>query len=85
MKSTAITLNQIQDNLLQVLSNLAPEQDMTSYQHNTSIQEALDIDSFDYLNFLIELESLYGVTVPEADYDKLVTLDDVVSYLLNHL
>ena len=85
MSTQTVNMAQIQTALLSVLSNLAPEKDLSQYATNTSIQEALDIDSFDYLNFLIELESLYGVAVPEADYDQLVTLDDVVDYLLDRL
>ncbi|MCA9988005.1 MAG: hypothetical protein KDE09_19500 [Anaerolineales bacterium] len=85
MSMQTVNMAQIQTTLLDVLSNLAPEKDLSLYESNTGIQEALDIDSFDYLNFLIELESLYGVAVPEADYDQLVTLDDVVDYLLDRL
>ena len=85
MSMQTVNMAQIQTTLLGVLSNLAPEKDLSLYESNTGIQESLDIDSFDYLNFLIELESLYGVAVPEADYDQLVTLDDVVDYLLDRL
>ena len=85
MSTQTVNMAQIQTTLLGVLSNLAPEKDLSQYESNTGIQEVLDIDSFDYLNFLIELESLYGVAVPEADYDQLVTLDDVVDYLLDRL
>ena len=85
MSMQTVNMAQIQTTLLDVLSNLAPEKDLSLYESNTGIQESLDIDSFDYLNFLIELESLYGVAVPEADYDQLVTLDDVVDYLLDRL
>ncbi|WP_420644450.1 AMP-binding protein [Candidatus Leptofilum sp.] len=41
----------------------------------------LDIDSFDFLNFLIGLEESLGVSVPEADYDQLVSLKDIVGYV----
>ena len=35
----------------------------------------------DWLNFLLGLHAGLGVDIPEADYMKLVTLDDLFSYL----
>jgi acyl carrier protein len=48
---------------------------------NENIRRALDIDSFDFLNFLIILHEKLGVDIPEADYGKLNTLDEMVAYL----
>jgi acyl carrier protein len=45
------------------------------------MREALDIDSFDFLNFLIGLDDELGVEIPEADYGKLVSLNDLLDYL----
>ena len=45
----------------------------------------LDIDSFDFLNFLIALDERLRVEIPEADYGKLNTLDGMVRYLLAKL
>jgi acyl carrier protein len=41
----------------------------------------LDIDSMDALNFLIAVHEATGVDIPESDYSKLTTLDNIVSYL----
>jgi acyl carrier protein len=35
----------------------------------------------DWLNFLLGLHEKLQVDIPEADYARLVTLDDVVAYL----
>lgn len=45
------------------------------------IHETLDIDSFDFLKFLIALNEKLGVEIPEADYGKLNTLEDMLRYL----
>ena len=45
------------------------------------MREALDIDSFDHLNFLIGLNEALGVEIPEGDYGQLTTLADIVRYL----
>jgi acyl carrier protein len=35
----------------------------------------------DWLNFLVALHERFKVEIPEADYQKLATLDQVVAYL----
>ena len=34
----------------------------------------------DWLNFLIGLHQRLGINIPEADYARLVTLDNVLDY-----
>ena len=45
------------------------------------MREALDIDSMDFLNFVIAVHHRLGVEIPELDYPKLVTLGGAISYL----
>ncbi|MCB9010098.1 MAG: acyl carrier protein [Ardenticatenaceae bacterium] len=59
---------------------IAPEADFTTLTPNANVRETLDIDSFDFLNFLIEVDRILGVETPEADYGKLNSLDDMVAY-----
>lgn len=63
------------------LRKVAPESDPASLRPDQKIRETLDIDSFDFLSFLIELHEKLGVEIPEADYGKLTTLDAMVRYL----
>ena len=44
------------------------------------LREQIDIDSMDFLNFMIALHRVLGVDVPEADYARLRTLDACVDY-----
>jgi acyl carrier protein len=39
----------------------------------------------DWLNFLLGLNKRLGIEIPEADYAQLITLDDVVAYLMKKL
>ncbi|PRY71780.1 acyl carrier protein [Halomonas ventosae] len=48
-------------------------------------REALEIDSFDFLNILVDLERRLGVSVPESDYHELETLDGLLGYLERRL
>lgn len=72
---------QIRDNVFKSLKQVAPEAEINELDPAENIREALDIDSFDYLNFLIALNDKLGIDIPESDYDQLTTLDDIVSYI----
>ncbi len=63
------------------LRKIAPEADPQKLGPGENLREALDIDSFDFLNFLIGLHERLGVEIPEADYGKLATLSQLVQYL----
>ena len=64
------------------LRKIAPESDPASLRPDQKIRETLDIDSFDFLSFLIALHEKLGIEIPEADYGKLTTLDAMVRYLI---
>lgn len=63
------------------LRRVAPDCDPTTLQPTENIREALEIDSYDFLQLLIALNKQLGVDVPEADYGKLQTLTDLTAYL----
>lgn len=64
------------------LRQIAPESDPASLRPHQKIRETLDIDSFDFLSFLIALHEKLDVEIPEADYGKLSTLEEMVRYLV---
>jgi acyl carrier protein len=63
------------------LSARAPETDPASLAPTANVRETLDIDSYDFLQFLIGLSEKLGVEVPEKDYAKFTTIDGMVRYL----
>jgi acyl carrier protein len=66
---------------LRALGDLAPEADLDHLAGDELIQEALDLDSFDFLRLVQALHDATGVDIPELDYPKVATLDGVVDYL----
>ena len=72
---------EIKSAILDGLAQIAPESNPAELSPNENIRRALDIDSFDFLNFLIGLHEKLGVDIPETDYGKLNTLDEMVAYL----
>jgi len=60
---------------------IAPETDPKNIRPDENLREALDIDSFDFLNLLIALHGRLGVEIPESDYSRLTTLSELEEYL----
>ena len=67
--------------VLRVLGEVAPEADLGRIKPAVSFRDQLDIDSMDFLNFVIALHQELHVDIPEADYPKLATLDECVAHL----
>ncbi|HXQ59730.1 MAG TPA: phosphopantetheine-binding protein [Acidimicrobiales bacterium] len=64
-----------------VLHQVAPEADMDDVGEGETLQEALDLDSIDFLNFVIGLNEETGLEIPERDYPQLSTVGGCVTYL----
>ena len=68
----------------EVLGDIAPEADPDTLSDDEDLREALDLDSMDFLNFVIALNERTGVEVPEADYGEVNTVAKAVAYLNGH-
>lgn len=66
---------------LQELRRIAPELEEGELKADRPLREQVDLDSMDWLNFLVALHGRLGVDIPEADYRRLVTLDQALDYL----
>ena len=76
-----MTDDEIRSIVFRALSEVAPEADPATLDPKVPLRDQLDIDSMDFLNFVIALDKELGVAVPETDYPKLATLDGCVAYL----
>jgi len=73
--------DEIRATVLRTLSEIAPEVDVAAIQANVALRDQIDLDSMDLLNFLIAVDEVLGVEIPEADYGKIASLDNLVAYL----
>jgi acyl carrier protein len=78
---THLTQESIRSVVLRTLGRIAPEADLAELGGSEDLRETLDIDSVDFLNFVVALHEELGVDVPETDYAKLRTLDGCIAYL----
>ncbi|MFO1199433.1 MAG: acyl carrier protein [Burkholderiaceae bacterium] len=76
---------QLREITLATLCSIAPEVEPGEIAPARPLRQQVDLDSMDWLNFLVALHERLAVEIPEADYARLVTLDDVVGYLARKL
>ncbi|MDP1679346.1 MAG: acyl carrier protein [Candidatus Nitrotoga sp.] len=72
---------EIRDVIFDALGVIAPEIDPAMIAPERPLREQIDIDSFDFLNFIIRLHETLGIDIPEKDYAELLTLNSSVEYL----
>jgi acyl carrier protein len=81
MTTVGSATGNLRDIVLDTLRRIAPEVSAEGLAPSRPLRDQVDLDSMDWLNFLIALRRKLGVDIPEADYAKLVTLDDVIAYV----
>jgi acyl carrier protein len=77
-----MTREEIKNAVLRILGRIAPEIDPAEIKPDVGFRDQLDIDSMDFLNFVVSLHKEMQVEIPEADYPKLTTLDGCVDFLV---
>ena len=77
-----ITEADIKTTIFQLLKRIAPDTDPTLLKPGDNIRDTLGIDSFDALQFIIALNEKLGIEIPEQDYGKTATLEQLVGYIL---
>lgn len=71
----------LDDVILDCLRAVAPEADAGALRAEKPFRDQLEIDSIDFLNFVLGLEKRLGLKVPEMDFPQLSTLDGCRAYL----
>jgi acyl carrier protein len=80
----SLTPDEIRATVLRLLGEIAPEADLTALKSDINFRDQLDIDSMDFLKFVISIHKAFGVEIPETDYPKYGTLDGCVDQLSGH-
>ena len=76
-----MTASNVRQIVLDIISDISPDEDVTVIDDAKSLREQLDLDSMDFLDIVMELRKRHKVEVPQEDYSKLATLESCVSYL----
>ena len=76
-----MTPAQIKLAVIDILANIAPDEDLSTLKDDVSFREQLELDSMDFLDIVMELRKRYRVQVPEDDYVELASMQSTVNYL----
>jgi acyl carrier protein len=79
-----MTREQARQTIFNVLGEIAPEVDSTTVDDAADLTEQLDLDSMDYLNWMLGINEATGVEIPQRDVSKFLTIDGAVEYLVTH-
>lgn len=71
----------IRSDILAVLTRVAPEVEPADIADDQPLRDQVDLDSMDWLRFLVGIHERFGVDIPEKDYASLRTMSDVAAYL----
>ncbi|MBD5803586.1 acyl carrier protein [Azoarcus sp. Aa7] len=72
---------ELRANVIAILRSIAPEVEADELRDDRPLRQQVDLDSMDWLNFLIGISEQLKVSIPEADYGRLVTLANLLDYL----
>ena len=72
---------EIRQAIIDILADIAPDEDLTSLKDEQSFRDQMELDSMDFLDIVMELRKRYRVQVPEEDYTNLDSMASTVSYL----
>lgn len=79
--STPTDEREMRSLVLRLLGEIAPEADTASLRPDVSFRDQLDLDSMDFLNFVVALHKEFHIEIPEADYPKYMTLNGCLAQL----
>lgn len=75
-----MTPSEIRAMAAEVLAGIAPEAALAGVGDAEDLREALDLDSMDFMNFVVGLHERSGRAIPDADAPRLATLAGLVAY-----
>jgi acyl carrier protein len=70
--------------VLDCLASIAPEVDGAALAPDRPLRAQVDLDSVDWMNFLIALSGRFGIDIADADARRLATLDQLLDHLERH-
>ncbi len=80
-----MTREQVRKAVLDIISDIAPDEDLSTIKDDGNLRDQFDLDSMDFLDIVMELRKRFNLEVPEKDYQELVSMASSVAYLFPRL
>ena len=69
-----MTREEVRQAVVDILEDIAPDEDLSSIKDDVTLREQMDLDSMDFLDIVMELRKRFNIEVPESDYQELVSM-----------
>jgi acyl carrier protein len=76
-----MTAAEIRKAVIEILADIAPDEDLGNLKEDVPFREQLELDSMDFLDIVMELRKRYRIQIPEEDYPELASMAGTVRYL----
>lgn len=76
-----VTNAEVRTKVLDIIADIALDDDVTGISDDVALREQLDLDSMDFLDIVMELKKRHKIEVPQEDYPRLATMQSCVDYL----
>jgi acyl carrier protein len=76
-----MTPAEIREEILEILSDITPDEDLSGLVDDKPFREQLELDSMDFLDIVMELRKRHRIQIPEEDYKELASMSSTVAYL----
>ncbi|NOT77861.1 MAG: acyl carrier protein [Bacteriovoracaceae bacterium] len=76
-----LTNTEVRSKVLDIIADIALDDDVTGISDEIALREQLDLDSMDFLDIVMELKKRHKIEVPQEDYPRLATMQSCVDYL----
>jgi len=77
--------DEIKSIIIKTILEVAPDIEEQEIEPNENLQQSLEIDSFDFLKILTQMNEEISIEVPESDYSKVGTLEDMAEYFMQQI
>ena len=71
----------IREVIIEILEDIAPDDDLSQLKDDVAFRDQLELDSMDFLDIVMELRKRYKVQIPEEDYPELASMQSTCTYL----
>jgi acyl carrier protein len=76
-----MTADEIRKAILDILHDIAPDEDLGQLKDDVPFRDQLELDSMDFLDIVMELRKRYRIQIPEEQYTELASMASTVRFL----
>ena len=76
-----LTNEEVRSKVLDIIADIALDDDVTNLKDEVALREQLDLDSMDFLDIVMELKKRHKIEVPQEDYTRRASMQSCVEYL----